>query len=87
MKRTQTVVIAAFAVCAIAFVTFTAVGSEDEADPVSLVLRFTPDTAIGSSSRWLARTETSMTCVSFLEMILPSKRIARGRFLFQMAQL
>jgi len=34
MKRTQTVVIAAFAVCAIAFVTFTAVGSEDEADPV-----------------------------------------------------
>ena len=28
-----------------------------------------------------------MTCVSFLEMILPSKRIARGRFLFQMAQL
>lgn len=34
MKRTQTVVIAAFGVCAIAFVTFTAVGSEDEADPV-----------------------------------------------------
>ena len=33
MKRTQTVVIAAFGVCAIAFVTFTAIGSEDEADP------------------------------------------------------
>jgi len=34
MKRTQTLVIAAFTVCAIAFVTFAAAGTEEEADPV-----------------------------------------------------
>jgi len=34
MKRTQSSVLAAAAVCAIALVTFTALGVEDEADPV-----------------------------------------------------